>query len=325
MRRRVLLAGGSGYIGRAVLKELVRRGHAVLALVRPGQTLGETGCEELAVNVLDGAGLQSALRHHQADVVISCLASRSGVPRDAWLVDHDANQNLLKATQSLGAGHFMLLSALCVQKPKLAFQQAKLAFEASLAAAPVRATVIRPTAFFKSLAGQVESVRAGRPFLVFGNGELTACKPISEGDLARFMADHLEEGASGDRTLPIGGPGPALTPRQQGQMIFDLVGKPAQFRSVPPLLLSTVAAALGPLGAVSRRIADKAALARIGHYYATESMLVWDAASHRYDAAATPETGRETLRAFYARVLEEGLAGQELGAHRMFREVKKKP
>ena len=43
---------------------------------------------------------------------------------------------------------------------------------------------MRPTAFFKSLSGQVERVRGGRPFLLFGDGTLTACKPISDADLA---------------------------------------------------------------------------------------------------------------------------------------------
>ncbi|RYE56062.1 MAG: hypothetical protein EOP18_04935, partial [Rhizobiaceae bacterium] len=37
-----------------------------------------------------------------------------------------------EAAQRAGVGHFVLLSAICVQKPKLAFQQAKLAFEAAL-------------------------------------------------------------------------------------------------------------------------------------------------------------------------------------------------
>jgi hypothetical protein len=48
---------------------------------------------------------------------------------------------------------------------------------------------VRPTAFFKSLAGQVELVKQGKPYVMFGDGNLASCKPISEQDLARFMAD----------------------------------------------------------------------------------------------------------------------------------------
>jgi divinyl chlorophyllide a 8-vinyl-reductase len=50
----------------------------------------------------------------------------------------------------------VLLSAICVQKPLLEFQRAKLAFEAKLQeAGDITYSIVRPTAFFKSLAGQV--------------------------------------------------------------------------------------------------------------------------------------------------------------------------
>jgi len=81
----------------------------------------------------------------------------------------------------------VLLSAICVQRPHLAFQRAKLAAEAALAASGLRYSIVRPTAYFKSLSGQLDRLRAGRPFLVFGDGRVTACKPISDGDLARYM------------------------------------------------------------------------------------------------------------------------------------------
>ena len=64
--------------------------------------------------------------------------------------------------------------------------------------------------------------------------------------------------------------------------------------------------------------ATQAEFARIGRYYATESMLVWDQATQAYDADATPSYGSETLGAFYTRVLRDGLAGQELGQHKLF-------
>ena len=82
-----------------------------------------------------------------------------------------------------GVAHFVLLSAICAQKPMLAFQHAKLAFEESLISSGLGYSIVRPTAFFKSLSGQVERVRNGKPFLVFGDGRLTACKPISDADL----------------------------------------------------------------------------------------------------------------------------------------------
>ncbi len=120
-----------------------------------------------------------------------------------------------------------------MQKPLLAFQRAKLAFEAALIASGLRYSIVRPTAFFKSLSGQIERVRQGRPFLVFDDGRLTACKPISDADLADYVADCLEDEGRWNRILPIGGPGEAITPRQQGEVLFAMLGRAPKFRSVP--------------------------------------------------------------------------------------------
>lgn len=96
--------------------------------------------------------------------------------------------------------HFILLSAICVQKPLLEFQKAKLQFESELRAMDgVTHSIVRPTAFFKSLAGQVESVKKGGPYVMFGDGHLAACKPISEEDLAAFMAECVTDTTKRDQ------------------------------------------------------------------------------------------------------------------------------
>ncbi len=74
---------------------------------------------------------------------------------------------------------------------------------------------------------------------------------------------------------------------------------------------------LGTAGRLLPALARKAELARIGRYYATESMLVWDAAARRYDAAATPSTGSRTLAHHFADVLG-GHATVERGDHAVF-------
>ena len=104
-----------------------------------------------------------------------------------------------------------------------------------------------------------------------------------------------------------------MTPRAQGEALFGLVGREPKFRRVPVGLLSGVAKILG----VAPGLRAKAELARIGHYYATESMLAWDAAAGRYDADATPETGTETLLGYHAQVLT-GAATVERGDHAVF-------
>ena len=88
-------------------------------------------------------------------------------------------------------------------------------------------------------------------------------------------------------------------------MIHALTGKAPKFRHVPVALFDIIGGVLRIFGKISPRLAEKGELARIGRYYATESMLVWDADASRYDADATPETGSETLFAHYARVIAQ--------------------
>ena len=211
----------------------------------------------------------------------------------------------------------VLLSAICVQRPRLAFQHAKLAFEADLRSSGLRWTIVRPTAFFKSLSGQVARVRDGKPFLVFGDGRLTACKPIADEDLASFLAECLVDPARHDRILPIGGPGEAITPLGQAEMLFELLGRAPRIRRVPVALIAAIAGTLGAASRLVPTLRAKAEFARIGHYYATESMLVWDAGAGRYDAAATPSSGTRTLREHYAAILR-GEASADLGEHAVF-------
>jgi divinyl chlorophyllide a 8-vinyl-reductase len=160
-------------------------------------------------------------------------------------------------------------------------------------------------------------VRAGKPFLVFGDGTLTACKPISDRDLGVFIAGCVDNPARADRILPIGGPGPAITPMDQAEALFGLLGKPVAVKRVPVALLGTIRGGLDLLGLVSARMAEKAELAGIGRYYATESMLVWDSARGAYDADATPETGADTLFAFYEELIAKD-GSVALGDHSVF-------
>jgi divinyl chlorophyllide a 8-vinyl-reductase len=320
--RRVLVLGATGTIGRATVRALARRGHEVVCFIRPlaagAGARSPAGVETRVGDVQDPASLARAgFRGERFDALVSCMASRTGAPQDAWAVDYRAHVNALEAARSAGVSQVVLLSAICVQKPVLAFQHAKLAFEQVLTGSGVAYSIVRPTAFFKSLSGQIDRVRRGKPFLVFGDGTLTACKPISDGDLADYLADCLDDEGRRNRVLPIGGPGDAITPRQQGEHLFALLGRPPRFRHVPVALLDAIIRVLGTLGRAAPAIAAKAELARIGRYYATESMLVLNPDTGRYDAAATPSTGTETLFDFYARVVN-GAAAPERGDHAVF-------
>jgi divinyl chlorophyllide a 8-vinyl-reductase len=332
MTRRIFMLGASGTIGQATVRALVARGHEVVCFVRPRAGVGGAlGPQELARR-LPGAELRygevtnplslarDGFAGERFDVLLSCLASRTGAPGDAWAIDHQAHVQALDLAQRSGVTQVVLLSAICVQKPLLAFQQAKLAFEKVLIDSAVNHSIVRPTAFFKSLSGQVERVRQGKPFVVFGDGRLTACKPISDDDLGDYLAGCVDDESRHRRVLPIGGPGPALTPRQQGEHLFALLGREPRFKQVPVALMDAIIGALGLAGRAVPALAAKAELARIGRYYATESMLVWDAPAGRYDEQATPSWGRQTLFDHYAALVrgDTVTSDTERGDHAVF-------
>ena len=328
-RQRILVLGATGTIGQAAVKSLLREGHEVVCFIRAkagvnGQlTLQDwqakmPGAIFRTGDVTDAKSLtQDGFANEHFDTLMSCLASRTGNPKDAWAIDHAAHMLALKVAQEAGVKHFVLLSAICVQKPLLTFQHAKLAFEDALVKSGMRYTIVRPTAFFKSLCGQIDRVRKGKPFLLFGDGQLTACKPISDPDLGNYLAQCVSDPALHNRILPIGGPGPAITPLQQGEYLFALLGKTPKYSHVPVKMMDLIIGALSLLGHVIPPLANKAELARIGRYYATESMLVWNAVQDRYDADATPSTGRETLWDCY-QDLVSGKTSLERGDHAVF-------
>lgn len=305
--KKVILFGASGTIGQASAAALIEAGHEVTCVMRkpfstmpPSLSTAHFRYGEITAAEYD---IRSAFDGETFDAVISCIASRTGESDDAWLVDYAANMEILGAAKALGIQQFILLSAICVQKPLLAFQHAKLAFEAELIGSGMTYSIVRPTAFFKSLSGQIDRVRRGKPFLLFGDGKLTSCKPISDADLGQYIAECLHNPAQQNAILPIGGPGPAITPIEQGHMLFELTGQKPRFRHVPIAMMDAIIAGLSITGKLSKRIAAKAEYARIGRYYATESMLVLDPATGQYDSAATPETGTHTLRDHYRKIL----------------------
>ena len=297
----ILLFGATGTIGRATALACQNAGHRVTIVTRQGVTVPQLqGCIQHTGDVTDTDDITRILSSAHFDAIVSCLASRTGTPSDAWAIDHAAHSTILQAALSVGVTRFVQLSAICVQKPILEFQRAKLAFESELQRAPINWTIVRPTAFFKSLSGQINRVKSGKPFLVFGNGQLTRCKPISDYDLGQYIAQCVTDPLACQEILPIGGPGPAISPMDQVAMLERILGRPVRVKHVPLWFMDGIIAALSLLGRLSPRLADHAHLARIGRYYATESMLVWDPISETYCAEKTPQFGQDTLEGYYS-------------------------
>lgn len=312
-----VVAGATGYIGKAVVRESVRQGYKTIALVRDkskvqsdeGQMLYGTffeGAEVVECDVGDADKLTETFKEISSrgsgniDAVISCLASRSGIKKDAYAIDYQATLNCLESGRAVNARHFVLLSAFCVKNPWLQFQQAKLKFEAALTAQnDMTYSIVRPTAFFKSVSGQLEVIQQGAPFVMFGDGEVTRCNPISEADLATYLIDSITDTKRKNKIINLGGPDEPLTMKKQGEMLYKAVGKEPNFFYAPLWLFDTIIDSLQWVADTfnSEKFENAAELGRIGKYYAVEDMLTTD-----------PEEkfGTMTLQEHYDKIAVEG-------------------
>src|SRR5688572_31673771 len=78
---KILVAGGTGAIGRPLIAELLAKGHALVALTRsPGkaQALVEQGIEPAIADVFDADAVKAAVRRTQPEIVIEQLTALPG-------------------------------------------------------------------------------------------------------------------------------------------------------------------------------------------------------------------------------------------------------
>jgi len=132
---------------------------------------------------------------------------------------------------------------------------------------------------------------------MFGDGEICACNPISEADLATYIVNGIQDPAMHNQVLDVGGPDAGLTPKQQAELLFDVVGKEPSFIKVPIGLFDAIIGTIDFFAQFSAKAKDAAELARIGKYYAVEDMLT---------TAASEKFGQITLRDHFERVARDG-------------------
>ncbi|MGB1493208.1 MAG: NAD(P)H-binding protein [Paracoccaceae bacterium] len=296
---KIFVAGSTGYIGKNVVKYALDNGFDVVTAKRHSDNKPGQLNKKLKVIKISNNDNNWIADLEKVDVIISCLASRTGEPKDAHLVDYKLNCLLLEKAKALKCSQFILLSAICVQKPRLAFQFEKLAFEEKLKKSGLNFSIVRPTAYFKSLSGQIENIKKGKPYVYFGDGQITQCNPISEKDLSLYILSCIKDKTKWRKILPIGGPKQSITPKDIGKILFEIFEVSPKYKSFPTKLLDAIRLLLLIISPFSNWAKNKSELIKIAKYYATESMLIWDEKKECYDANMTPSTGKDTLRDYF--------------------------
>ncbi|MEL0129332.1 MAG: NAD(P)H-binding protein [Paracoccaceae bacterium] len=296
---KIFVAGSTGYIGKNVVKYALDNGFDVVIAKRHSDNKPSQLNKKLKVIKISNKDNNWIADLEKVDVIISCLASRTGEPKDAHLVDYKLNCLLLEKAKALKCSQFILLSAICVQKPRLAFQFEKLAFEEKLKKSGLNFSIVRPTAYFKSLSGQIENIKKGKPYVYFGDGQITQCNPISEKDLSLYILSCINDKTKWQKILPIGGPKQSLTPKDIGKILFEIFEVSPKYKSFPTKILDVIRVLLLIISPLSNWAKNKSELIKIAKYYATESMLIWDETKKCYDSNMTPSTGKDTLRDYF--------------------------
>jgi nucleoside-diphosphate-sugar epimerase len=146
---KILVAGGTGAIGRPLMGEMLARGHAVVALTRSpekAQALVEQGIEPAVADVFDADAVKAAVSRAQPDILIEQLTALPRTyTRQSLTAAADFNTrirvvggaNVLAAAQAAGVRRYLRQSIGFWAAPGsgLANEDTPLAFDASPAVA----------------------------------------------------------------------------------------------------------------------------------------------------------------------------------------------
>jgi uncharacterized protein YbjT (DUF2867 family) len=115
---KAFVAGATGETGRRIVRELVKRGIPVRALVRNLETGIEILPKEAELvtgDVLNKESLSAAIG--DSTVVLCATGARPSFdPTGPYQVDFEGTKNLVDVAKAKGAEHFVLVSSLCVSE-----------------------------------------------------------------------------------------------------------------------------------------------------------------------------------------------------------------
>jgi divinyl chlorophyllide a 8-vinyl-reductase len=271
----VLVVGATGYIGNAVVAEAVQRGYDVIAVTRSLRTDCQfEGAEVVLADVSDPASIAKAFSG-KIDIVISTLACRSGLPKDFDAIDYKATLNVLNAALENGTDQFILLSAICVRKPDLPLQLAKLKMEDALIRSGIDYTIVRPTAYFWVFDVQTKMIEKGKPGYLIGSGDQACHNPISKEDLAEFLVGSIGNAERINRLHIIGGPevpGNIVTYKESLLMIFESLGIEPKLVNIPGWAVVAVVRITKFIGFFFRKIGVFSEFLKVLYYYLENDM-----------------------------------------------------
>lgn len=294
----ILVAGGTGTLGREIVTRLTASGREVRVLTRHPQHVDGLAVDVSIGDVRDASTLAAATRG--TSVVISAVhgfvGGRGAGPDE---VDNQGNGNLVRAAVDAGVEHFILLSILDARPDHpMSLHRAKYAAEQHVYTSGLSWTVLRPSSYVETWIDVVGGkLASGGPALVFGRAD-NPINFVSVQDVATVAERAITDPALRGQTIDIPGPD-NLTMVQLAQFLGA-----SKIRRIPRSALRFLSTVLVPWTPAFARQASAAVVMDTTDMTANASALcsrfpdiTWHPATHiadQFHAVALPPTRSAT-------------------------------
>ncbi len=237
----VTVFGGSGFIGRHVVRALAKRDYRIrVAVRRPElaghlQPLGKVGqIHAVQANVRYHASIAAAMRDsHVAINLVGILAEGGAQSFNA--VQGEGAGAIAKAANAIGARLVHVSAIGADEKSQARYGRSKAAGEKAVLAAVPAATILRPSVVFgpeDQFSNRFAALARVSPFLPLIGGGMTKLQPVYVGDVATVVADAVDGKTTPGAVYELGGP-EILTMREVMKIILRVIERQRMLISLP--------------------------------------------------------------------------------------------
>ena len=237
----VTVFGGSGFVGRSVVRALCKRDYRIrVAVRRPElaghlQPLGKVGqIHAVQANLRYPASVEAAMRGADAAINLVGILTEGGAQTfDA--VQAAGARAVAKAASAAGA-RMVHVSAIGADENSLSrYARSKAAGEKAVLAAVPSATIMRPSIMFgpeDQFTNRFAALARMSPMLPLVGGGVTRLQPVYVGDVATAVADAVDGKTKAGATYELGGP-EVLTMREIMGIILATIERRRMLVSLP--------------------------------------------------------------------------------------------
>jgi NADH dehydrogenase len=207
---KILVTGGTGFIGPHVVRALHERGHDVRVLVRNAASARDLPAQPESGDLTDATSLRRATEG--VDAVVHLVAIRQGTAEQFQRVMEQGTRDLVAAAKEHGVRRFVLMSALGTSqetKDLVPYYHAKWDEEETVRNSGIEHVIFRPSFVFGREGGILPTfkrlARLTPATPIIGSGE-QRIQPIWVDDVAVYFAAAVDEEKAANRTFELGGP-----------------------------------------------------------------------------------------------------------------------